>query len=148
MSACQLVNEIFHTFAQQTGLSGIQLTDNELGLAFDEHLKVHFIYNPNDKTLQMEAEVTDLRLINTEMHRSFLAFNYHWSEHQLFFSLDNDRHQLCLNTFITVENLNYEHFEQTLSNLLDHAEQWESLLSTHVDADKAVPVSAIPEMRV
>ncbi|GEM75424.1 type III secretion system chaperone [Vibrio sagamiensis] len=148
MSACQLVNEIFYTFAQQTGLSGLQLTDNELGLAFDDKLKVHFIYHPASESLQIEAEVTDLMMVNIEMHRSFLAFNYHWSEHQLFFSLDNHRHQLCLNTFITVDNLSYENFEQTLTELLNHAEQWESLLATHVDSDSNLAASAFSELRV
>jgi hypothetical protein len=132
MSAYQLVDDVLLKFAHQVGLPELYLIENELSLAFDDNLRVHFIFHPEIEMLQLEAEIVDLQIVNFELYRSFLAFNYHWSEHQLFFSLDNHRHKLCLNRLLHTECLDYGLFESALAELLTQIESWESLLSAHI----------------
>ncbi|GAW47353.1 CesT family type III secretion system chaperone [Photobacterium damselae subsp. piscicida] len=138
MSARQIVDEVLLKFAHQIGLPKLQLIEDELGLAFDDNLRVHVIFHPTTEMLQLEAEIVDLQIINSDLYRSFIAFNYHWSEHQLFFSLDNHRHKLCLNRLLHAESLDYELFEDALAELLTQSESWEDLLSAHI-AMKALP---------
>ncbi|MDP2516674.1 CesT family type III secretion system chaperone [Photobacterium damselae subsp. piscicida] len=138
MSARQIVDEVLLKFAHQIGLPKLQLIEDELGLAFDDNLRVHVIFHPTTEMLQLEAEIVNLQIINSDLYRSFIAFNYHWSEHQLFFSLDNHRHKLCLNRLLHAESLDYELFEDALAELLTQSESWEDLLSAHI-AMKALP---------
>ena len=138
MSARQIVDEVLLKFAHQIGLPKLQLIEDELGLAFDDKLRVHVIFHPTTGILQLEAEIVDLQIVNSDLYRSFIAFNYHWSEHQLFFSLDNHRHKLCLNRLLHAESLDYELFEDALAELLTQSESWEDLLSAHI-AMEALP---------
>ena len=138
MSARQIVDEVLLKFAHQIGLPKLQLIEDELGLAFDDNLRVHVIFHPTTEMLQLEAEIVDLQIVNSDLYRSFIAFNYHWSEHQLFFSLDNHRHKLCLNRLLHAESLDYELFEDALAELLTQSESWEDLLSAHI-AMEALP---------
>ena len=138
MSARQIVDEVLLKFAHQIGLPKLQLIEDELGLAFDDNLRVHVIFHPTTGMLQLEAEIVDLQIVNSDLYRSFIAFNYHWSEHQLFFSLDNHRHKLCLNRLLHAESLDYELFEDALAELLTQSESWEDLLSAHI-AMEALP---------
>ncbi|EPJ2793482.1 type III secretion system regulatory chaperone ExsC [Vibrio parahaemolyticus] len=148
MSARQTIDEVLQKFAHQIGLPELHLTDNELSLAFDDHLKVHFIFHPETNTLQLETEIVGLQIVNSDLYRSFLAFNYHWPEHQLFFSLDNHRHVLCLNKLIGIEQLDYEYFENALAELLTQSESWESLLSAHVVAEETPAMPQSLDLRV
>ncbi|WP_045417585.1 CesT family type III secretion system chaperone [Vibrio campbellii] len=138
MSARQIVDEVLLKFAHQIGLPKLQLIEDELGLAFDDNLRVHVIFHPTTGMLQLEAEIVDLQIVNSDLYRSFIAFNYHWSEHQLFFSLDNHRHKLCLNRLLHAESLDCELFEDALAELLTQSESWEDLLSAHI-AMEALP---------
>ena len=135
MSARQIIDEVLLTYSHQIGLSDLKLVDDQLGLAFDDSLRVHFIFHPESETLQLEAEIVDLKVMNSDLYRSFLAFNYHWDEYQLFFSLDNHRNKLCLNRLLNAEQLDYELFESALAELLTQSESWESLLSAQISAD-------------
>lgn len=135
MSARQIVDEVLLKFAHQIGLPKLQLIEDELGLAFDDNLKVHVIFHPATGMLQLEAEIVDLQIVNSDLYRSFTAFNYHWSEHQLFFSLDNHRHKLCLNRLLHAESLDYQLFEDALAELLTQSESWEDLLSAHTSME-------------
>lgn len=148
MSACQIVDEVLLKFAHQIGLPELHLTEDELGLAFDDNLRVHFIFHPDTETLQLEAEIVDLQIVNSDLYRSFLAFNYHWSEHQLFFSLDNHRHKLCLNRLLQTEQLDYELFESALAQLLTQSESWESLLSAHIAMEVSPSMLQGSDLRV
>ena len=135
MSARQIVDEVLLKFAHQIGLPKLQLIEGELGLAFDDNLKVHVIFHPATGMLQLEAEIVELQIVNSDLYRSFTAFNYHWSEHQLFFSLDNHRHKLCLNRLLHAESLDYQLFEDALAELLTQSESWEDLLSAHTSIE-------------
>ncbi|MEZ8197077.1 type III secretion system chaperone [Vibrio cortegadensis] len=148
MSARQIVDEVFLKLAHQIGLPELHLTENELGLAFDDNVRVYFIYHSETETLQLEAEILDLYIVNSELYRSFLAFNYHWSEHQLFFSLDNHRQTLCLNRLLQTDQLDYELFESALAELLTQSESWESLLSVQTEAGISPPVLQRSDLRV
>ncbi|KAB0478916.1 CesT family type III secretion system chaperone [Vibrio sp. IB15] len=132
MSARQIVDEVLLKFAHHIGLPRLELIEDELGLAFDDNIRVHVIFHPTTGTLQLEAEIVDLQIVTPDLYRSFVAFNYHWSEHQLFFSLDNHRHKLCLNRLLQAESLDYELFEDSLAEILTQSESWEDLLSAHV----------------
>ena len=79
---------------------------------------------------------------------SFLAFNYHWDEYQLFFSLDNHRNKLCLNRLLTAGQLDYELFEIALAELLKQSESWESLLTAQISSEPAPFESHISDLRV
>ncbi|MDW1826075.1 type III secretion system regulatory chaperone ExsC [Vibrio sp. Vb0937] len=148
MSARQTIDEILLKFAHQIGLPALHLTENEVSLAFDDNLRVHIIFHPESTTLQLEAEIVGLQIVNSDLYRCFLAFNYHWPEHQLFFSLDNHRHVLCLNRLINIRRLDYEYFETALAELLTHSESWEALLSSHVTIDEAPPMPQTLDLRV
>ncbi|NAW81444.1 exoenzyme S synthesis protein C, partial [Vibrio sp. V43_P6S15P86] len=69
-------------------------------------------------------------------------------EHQLFFSLDNHRHVLCLNRLINIKRLDYEYFETALAELLTQSESWESLLSAHVATAEVAPMPQTLDLRV
>lgn len=148
MSARHIVDEILLNYSRQTGLSGLKLVDNQLGLAFDDTLKVYLILHPESEVLQLEAEIVDLQTMNSDLYRSFLAFNYHWDEYQLFFSLDNHRNKLCLNRLLTVGQLDYELFEVALAELLKQSESWESLLTAQISSEPVPFESHISDLRV
>jgi hypothetical protein len=79
--------------------------------------------------LQIEAEVVDLAILTSDLCRSLLAFNHHWPEYELFFSLDNNRNILCLHKLIFAEQLDYTYFESSLAELVSQCDSWESLLT-------------------
>ncbi|MEZ8013916.1 type III secretion system chaperone [Vibrio sp. 10N.222.54.F12] len=148
MSVRQIVDEVLIEFSRRVGLPELHLTEDELGLAFDDKLRVHLIFHSKIETLQLEVEIVDLQIVNSDLYRSFLSFNYHWSEHQLFFSLDNHRHKLCLNRLLRAEKLDYELFESGLAELLTQSESWESLLSAHVVTEVSPSMLQSSDLRV
>lgn len=65
MSARQTIDEILLKFAHQIGLPALHLTENEVSLAFDDNLRVHIIFHPESTTLQLEAEIVGLQIVNS-----------------------------------------------------------------------------------
>ncbi|MCG9578005.1 type III secretion system chaperone [Vibrio tubiashii] len=148
MSARQKIDEVLTQFAHQIGLPELRLTDNELSLAFDDAIRVHFLFHPEQETLQLEAEVVNLSVLSSDLCRSLLAFNHHWPEYELFFSLDNNRNVLCLHKLLTSEKLEYTYFESALAELITQCESWESLLTAFETPEQNLCLPNTADLRV